>query len=180
MSAAIRKVTSLPAALEPNSLYLVGDGTTDAEAFITSNTGAAVGFGNTAFVNALINTALSAQSNFEVVADIAARDALTPASSVLVLVTDASADATVDSGAAMYAWDGTAWSKVTEFESLDVNITWSSITDGPASTPTLVDLAVSQTHVHTNSTELDKIGEDADGCLTFDNVPYVSSPQLDW
>ena len=182
MSAAIRKVTALPATLEPNSLYLVGDGTTDAEAFITSTTGTAVGFGNTAFVNTLINTAMAAQSNFQVVDDIAARDALSPASSVMVLVSDASGDPTVDAGAALYAYDSatSTWSKVSEFESLDVSITWSSITDGPASSPAMVDAAVAATHTHTNMTELDKVGEDADGCLTYDGDPVVSAPQLDW
>lgn len=61
------------------------------------------------------------------VADITARDALTAAqkSESLVFVIDASADATVDAGAAMYGWDATnsKWVKIAEVESLDVAIT---------------------------------------------------------
>ena len=63
------------------------------------------------------------------VADITARDALTgDALTGLVFVIDATADATVDSGAAMYAWDATlnsnagGWVKIAEHESLDIDV----------------------------------------------------------
>ena len=56
-----------------------------------------------------------------VVADITARDALAGSTTGdLVFVTDASADATVTAGGAMYIWNGAAWVKVAEAESLDV------------------------------------------------------------
>jgi hypothetical protein len=62
-----------------------------------------------------------------VVADITARDALTPNTADIAYVTDASADATVTAGAAVYVWDGSAWQKITEFESLDVTIPVDSV-----------------------------------------------------
>lgn len=58
-----------------------------------------------------------------VVPDIAGRDALTNLSAGdIAYVTDASSDATVTSGAALYVSDGTNWFKIAEFESLDLNI----------------------------------------------------------
>ena len=60
----------------------------------------------------------SASSPNFVVADITERNALTPSNGSLALVLDASADATVDSGAATYVWrtSTTSWIKVSEAE----------------------------------------------------------------
>lgn len=59
-------------------------------------------------------------SQFEV-ADITARNALANISlGDRVFVVDASADATVDTGWAIYVWRGSAWTKVAEEEGLDV------------------------------------------------------------
>lgn len=56
------------------------------------------------------------------VADIAARDALTAGQADFAYVLDASADPTVATGAALYIYDAGAgaWQKVAEFESMDV------------------------------------------------------------
>ena len=69
------------------------------------------------------------RANVKYVADITARDALTgDALTGLVFVIDATADSTVDSGAAMYAWDATlnsnagGWVKIAEHESLDIDV----------------------------------------------------------
>lgn len=68
-----------------------------------------------------IDARLSGITIQNVVADIVARDAQTGASNGdLTYVVDASADGTVDSGAALYVWDGSAYQKISEFESLDV------------------------------------------------------------
>jgi hypothetical protein len=57
-------------------------------------------------------------------ADITARDALTMTKNGFVLVADATGDATVTAGAAMYFYDaaGEAFIKVTEYESMDLVI----------------------------------------------------------
>lgn len=69
------------------------------------------------------------RANVKYVADITARDALTgDALTGLVFVIDASADSTVDAGAAMYAWDASlnsgvgGWVKIAEHESLDIDV----------------------------------------------------------
>jgi hypothetical protein len=74
-----------------------------------------------------------------VVADIAARDALSASDGLSegdrAFVVNASADATVNSGSAEYIYDGTSWIKVTEVESLDLtgatptNLSYNSSTD---------------------------------------------------
>jgi hypothetical protein len=58
-----------------------------------------------------------------VVADITARNALANKySGLLAWVIDASGDATVGSGAALYICNGSAWAKLTEAESLDLDL----------------------------------------------------------
>ena len=75
---------------------------------------------------AAVDTALAAiqpGSLSSVVADIAARDAIaSPSVGDIATAVDASADATVDAGAANYIWDGAAWLKLSEVESLDISV----------------------------------------------------------
>jgi hypothetical protein len=160
------KVTSLPGTLEPDSFYFVlNSGYT--ESYLTNAAGEAKAIGNSSMINALITAALSSlpSSGAPVLyaADIAARDALEPTltQAVFVLVADATDDPTVTAGAAMYAWNPTAeeWIKVAEYESMDVELTWASITGGPTSTPSQIDSAVSASHSHSNKATLDKFSE---------------------
>lgn len=86
-----------------------------------------------------------------VVANIAARDALEPFEGLHVLVTDATADETVNGGWAEYIHDGSVFVKVGEGESLDVTLTWDAIANKPT---TFIPI----THEHTESEikDLDK------------------------
>ena len=106
---------------EHQTLFGVADGSTNFGTFTAATTDYDNLAGKALFqqiITALETIPGSVQS---VVADITARDALaSPASGDLAYVTDASADATVTSGAALYAYDGAAWQKIAEFESLDV------------------------------------------------------------
>ena len=68
-----------------------------------------------------------------IVADIAARDALSVGAGTRVLVQDASADSTVDSGFAVYWYDGTSYIKTAEGESLDVTVAPTNLGYTPAS-----------------------------------------------
>lgn len=98
-------------------------------------------------------------------ADIAERDRLTD-KSVSVYVKDATADSTVKRGGAFYLYDTNAWIKISEAESMDLNLDWASLTGKPTSSVTAIDNAVQKAHSHANSTQLDKIGE-TDGKLTY-------------
>ena len=66
-----------------------------------------------------------------VVADITARDALTPTSGQIAYVVNATGDTTVKAGAASYIYDGVNWIKIAEFESLDLVLDWNSLENKP-------------------------------------------------
>ncbi len=175
------KVTALPGTLQPNTLYFVENGSY-AESYLTDSAGVAKSLGNSAMINALIQAALADfaadLTAVDIVTDIAARDALTATlnRNAMILVIDASADPTVGSGSALYAWDDASSTiyKIAEYESMDVVIQWASIQGGPSSTPAQIDLAVTNSHTHANKATLDKLGEGADG-LTFDGQPVSPS-----
>src|SRR5690606_6161716 len=95
------KVATLPGSLEPDSFYYVENGSY-AESYLTNSAGVARAVGNSAMISALVSAAIAAaladHNSMEVVADIAARDALVLERNVPVLVIDASGDPTVDAG----------------------------------------------------------------------------------
>ena len=173
----IHKTTSLPGTLEGNSVYLVAPSSKPnyVEMYVTSTDGTQVRrIINSSDIQAMIDAAVAnVTSGIEIIADIAARDALTPTNGKYVLVLDATGDSTVTSGAASYVWYSTTsqWIKLTEYESMDMTITWAMIEGKPTSSPSAIDTAVANSHVHTNMTELGKIGEDANGDFTYNGLP---------
>lgn len=180
----IFKETALPGTLTPNGIYLITTSNPNhMELYVADNTGAAARrILNEADIQVLINASLGGIGSIEVVADIAARDALVLTSNTQVLVLDASADPTVDSGAATYVYQlaTTSFIKISEAEGLDVSLAWANITGGPASTPAQIDAAVGASHTHANKTELDKVGEDGDGDMTYDGVALVQTANIAW
>lgn len=165
------KATTLPGTLEPDSFYFIENGTY-AESYLTNTAGVARSIGNSAMINALASSIVSAANNMQVVADITARNALAPTSVTLALVLDATGDATVAAGAATYVWNEgpDTWIKIAEYESMDVVVTWASISGKPTSAVADIDDAVAKRHTHSNLTQLNKIGEDGDGHLTYNGA----------
>lgn len=163
---AFHKVSSLPGSPAAHALYFVQDGSY-ADLFVTDAAGAAKGIGTSARINALadarIAAALAAHNAMEIVADITARNALAAglARNAVVLVSDATGDATVAAGAALYAWNDAAstWTKLSEFESLDISLTWAALSGKPSSSPAQLDGAVTDRHTHANKAVLDKFSE---------------------
>lgn len=102
--------------------------------------------------------------------------------SLMVYVLDASADQTVTSGAALYICvdnEGSfIWNKVSDFESMDLVVNWESIQNKPSSTVTQIDQAVTNSHTHTNKTNIDKISENS-GYLTYDSIQYQKKSEVD-
>lgn len=178
-------LSALPGTLEPDAFYYIENGTY-AEAYITNSAGVARMVGNSTMINALIAAELSqwtgSSSQVTIVADIAARNALTAdaETNLMVVVLDASDDPTVDSGSALYAYSLSAdtWYKLSEYESMDVTVAWDDISGKPSSTAAQIDSAVSQAHQHTNKAQLDKVGEDANGNLTY-NGSAVKTQWID-
>jgi len=165
------KETALPAVLTPHAIYLIAPAAQPqyVEMYVTDAAGQAKRIINQPDVQALITTALAEARELRIVADIAARNALNPQTALHVYVKNATGDPTVKSGGATYLYDVAAaqWVKVSEAESLDVVLSWSSIEGRPGSTPAQIDAAVQATHTHANKTQLDKVGEDGAGNLTY-------------
>ena len=99
-----------------------------------------------------------------------------------VLVLDATADSTVTSGAATYVYrhSDTSWHKVSEAKVW----MWSDLEchpGAPSSTPAQIDAAVTNSHAHSNKTQLDNIGQDSDGNLTYGgNLPKIGWDTKAW
>jgi hypothetical protein len=170
----IHRVTALPGTLEANSFYFVAPPSTPdfIELYVTGTSAATVKrLLNEADIDAMITSAMAAVNEIQVVADITARDALTPDKNLVVLVLDATGDATVASGAATYVYrlSTTTWVKISESESLDVALTWGAISGRPTATPAAIDAAVTASHTHANLTQLNLIGVDGDGEMTYNS-----------
>lgn len=180
------KLTSLPGTLEPNSFYYIENGAY-AESYLTDNAGVAKSLGNSAMIRALANEEIAnaavSSNALEIVADIAARDALVLDANAFVLVLDASADPTVTAGAALYVYQlsTTTFIKVAEYESLDVIVKWADIQGRPTSTVAQIDAAVTASHTHSNKAVLDLISEDAEQQLLFRGSAVTSQwDTLNW
>jgi hypothetical protein len=159
-----RKVASLPATYEGSTMYMVADSVNAAlfEMYLSSADGTTVRhLLNKSEIQTMINTSvagsIAGMGTMSVVTDIAARDALNPATVSLALVLNATADTTVANGAATYVYNTTtsAWIKIAEYESLDVVLQWSNIVGRPTSTPAQIDAAVTGNHNHGNKPVLD-------------------------
>jgi len=181
----IYKETVVPSTLEANAIYLVGPANDPSalEIYVTNNAGSATRkTPGVAEIQALIDASVAGISGTEIVENIAARDALNLTANTMVLVEDASDDPTVNSGAALYTFklDSSSFTKISEYESLDVSLTWGSIIGGPSSSPANIDTAVNNSHTHANASELDKFGEDADGDPTYDGTNFAMVGDQNW
>jgi len=180
-SYSVHKSTSVPGTFGPNEIHLITDPSNANFLSVYVSNAAGTAFRRTpnqADIQALVTAASGA--TVSVVADIAARDALTPATGNEAWVQDASADATVDAGAAKYVYDGTAWAKVAEAESQDITLDWASIEGRPNATASAIDAAVLASHSHANKTQLDKVGEDANGNFQYNGTDYVKGGTDAW
>lgn len=180
----VRKVNALPGTLEASTMYMVKSSDSDLfDLYVSANDASSIRrIISKSDIQSMVSTAVGAVSNIYIVADIAARNALAPTVVTQALVINATADETVQSGAAAYIFnpDNTTWIKITEYESLDLSLTWANINNRPQSTVVEIDDAVSKAHSHTNQSNLDKIGEDEDGIITYDGAPihaYLSTDQ---
>lgn len=177
----IFRETALPGTLQPYSMYVVAPTAKPdyIELYVTNAAGTqAKRIIDSEDIQSMIDTSISLANELLIVDDIAARNLIVPTTTKYVYVKDATGDLTVSSGGATYLYDpiATSWVKVNEAESLDVVVTWASISGKPTSTPAAIDSAVANAHTHANKTQLDKISEDLGGNLTYDN----SLPSIGW
>lgn len=175
------KRTTLPGTWEPNALYFIVN-STFAESYVTSSAGVPKAIGNSEMINSLIDNKIAGMNLLQIVDTIAQRDALVLTVNTMVLVRDASGDPTVNSGAALYAYSkpNDTFTKIAEYESMDVTLQWSNIQGRPTSTPSQIDAAVANTHTHSNKTQLDKISEDASGEILYNGNTVRPWDATDW
>lgn len=181
------RVTELPETLEAYAVYFVAPVTGNAdyvEIYVSSSDGASARrVMNEQDIQTLIDSKVVGEGAPElfVYDTIADRVAPDPAKAVFAFVIDASSDSTVTSGGASYVFNPASktWTKTSESESLDLVLNWDKIEGKPTSSPTAIDLAVTNSHKHSNKTELDKVGENASGELTYGGVA-VSSGVTQW
>ena len=178
------KLTAVPSLpCDPNAVFFVAPTLKPnyIEIYVSNNAGTALKRLLTdADIQALIDTSISGLAGeMPIVADIAARNALSPTKNTQVLVLDATGDSTVASGAATYLYrvSTTSWIKISEAESLDLILQWTNIQGKPTSSPSAIDTAVSNSHTHNgNLTQLNKIGENVDALFTYNNA----LPKIGW
>ena len=73
------------------------------------------------------------------------------------------------------------WIKVSEAESLDIVTSWASLTSKPLSSVVQIDNAVAIAHTHSNKTQLDNIGQNVEGLLTYNgSLPTSSWATVNW
>lgn len=171
----IRKVNTLPGTYEPSTLYAVKTSDVDLmELYMSTSDGLAVKHVITkSEIISIVASAVSGLHEIQVITNITERDALTPTSNIYVLVLDASDDSTVTAGSATYIYNTTnsTWYKVSESESMDYVLNWANIVNKPNSSVIDIDDAVTLKHSHSNKTQLDKISEDVDGEILYNNQP---------
>lgn len=182
------KLTAVPSLpCDPNAVFFVAPTGKPSyiEVYLSNNAGTALRRLLTdTDIQGLIDSSLAGISGeMPIVANIAARDALSLTKNTQVLVLDATGDSTVTSGAATYLYrvSTTSWIKLSEAESMDLVLQWANIQGKPTSSPTAIDTAVTNSHTHSNKTQLDKIGENASGLLTYNGVlPVIGWSSLAW
>ncbi|MDO4897054.1 MAG: hypothetical protein Q3971_06800 [Moraxella sp.] len=168
----IQKLTAVPSTpTTPNTFFFISSSSAPnyVELYVSSNDGATLKrLINEADIKALIAAQISTAGKYTVVDDINARNDLSQKG--FAYVKDATADSTVKAGGAFYLYNETdsTWVKLSEAESMDTSLSWDSIQGKPNVTAHQIETAVSQAHTHANKTELDKIGQDSQGNLTYD------------
>ncbi len=182
----VNKVTALPNVgdRDANTMYLVGDTAVadSLEIHMTSSDGATtIHIPTKTEISAMVGGQIASFNNIRVVATYADMAALIAENrSMVVMVLDATGDATVGSGGAAYVLQATgtaeaptaSYYKIYEFEALTENfvLNWSAIVGKPASSAAAIDDAVAKTHTHANKALLDVLDVNGDGDLTLNGV----------
>lgn len=178
------KVPALPAVLTPSTMYFAPGETPEfLEIYVSDKTGSSARHvPSVGDINSRITAALATLSSVKVVADIAARDALVPATVTQALVINATADTSVTMGSATYVFNpvDSTWTKIAEHESLDRILQWSELQGKPTSNVADIDDAVAKRHDHANKALLDSIEIVAGEVKVNGDYIYTHLEREDW
>jgi hypothetical protein len=182
-----QQVIELPATLTPNTTYFLKSATTGLMEIHVSNSDGTdtLHVINRDEINNMISTAVTGSTAIKAVININDRNATTLPTSGFVMVKDATGDATVNSGAALYFYDADMtltdiqtnadrFSKIAEYESLDIQLTWEALQHKPTSSVDDIDDAVTKRHSHANLTQLNLITERDDGEFLYNGQLTVA------
>jgi hypothetical protein len=168
---AFKRVNIAPSVLQSGAIYFQAKGANSADLFIADASGTRRDIVTDALINNLITAQIADINQIDHSATYATMTSKTRTKNRLVLCADASGDSTVSSGSAMYFYEHLAsshkYKKVAEFESMDLSLTWAALEGKPTSAVADIDDAVGKKHIHLNTVQLSKIGEDASGNMTF-------------
>ena len=175
----IVKASVKPTTFQPNTVYIVNNTVSaQAELYFSSSDGTKlIPTINSALaaaqMQALVDTAVAGGefSQLEVVATIAARNALVLDKNTLVYVLDTTADGAPGEAMYLYQLSTTSYKKL--FSS-STTVDWANVIGTPTSTVAAIDSAVAASHTHANKTVIDKLTETADGFLSFNGGPAIN------
>ena len=201
MRLSIKRVLNKPVApFDPSTMYITqGTSPSRCELYFSDATGATLRNPITEDeATAIISSQLSGFSNIHAVADITARNALALTASGMVMVADAfvaaepanNAYVSTPGTAAMYMFNANAvapapeWTKIYEFEGMDVQLLWANLVDKPLSSVADIETAVALQHDHGTNLDqlpvLDGLGiNGATGNLVFNNVELAAGSPMD-
>lgn len=183
----VKKVTAVPSTpTSPNTVFYLAptDHSDYVEIYVSDKNGTAVRrVLNEADVIALVqrHAGQTQTAKYIIVDDIDTRNGLSDKSTA-VYVKDATGDSTVKRGGAFYLYDSQAekWIKTSESESMDVVLQWDNVQGKPTATADAIDLAVQNSHGHANKTQLDLIGQDNQGNLTYNSKIVATTINDAW
>lgn len=184
----------------PSAMYIVqGSSPTRCELYFSDSTGSDLRNPITEDEAAdIIASQLAGFSNIHAVADIAGRNALGLTASGMVMVADAfvatdpanNMYVSTPGTAAMYMFNANAsasepeWTKIYEFEGMDVQLIWANLIDKPVSSVADIESAVALQHDHGSNLDqlplLDGLAiNPATGNLVFNSVELANGAGMD-
>lgn len=183
----VKKVTAVPSTpTSPNTVFYLAptDHSDYVEIYVSDKNGTAVRrVLNEADVIALVqrHAGQTQTAKYIIVDDIDTRNGLSDKSTA-VYVKDATGDSTVKRGGAFYLYDSQdeKWIKTSESESMDVVLNWENIKGKPNATAQEIEQAVQQRHSHANKTQLDLIGQNEQGQMTYNGKIVATTINDAW
>lgn len=155
-----RSFPSDPAERIKNCIYLVKEqGKTDFDIYMVDAEGSAFTHFNEKRFKTLFDHYSETNKELFVVSDIAERDAIDSENNFLVFVLDATDDPVIGGGEALYFYIASLLRFVCVYQSKHVQreVDWSKLVNGPNSSASQIDIAVSNTHTHENKNVLDEL-----------------------
>ena len=189
----ITRVTALPSAITPSTMYILKSPTSAvAEVYFSNTDGTQLVPGVTEqFISDKFASLLSSgMGEIQIVENINDRNRASKNGNCLIMVIDATGDGFGSTGTTLYLYRAIN-SSYFRISSFDENqnaigntggtgpVWWDMVQGRPVSTPEQIDQAVQGSHTHGNKDTLDRIGVTPDGVLTVDGKIFANIVLID-